>query len=82
MTRTTLINIHPNEYSLGFCYYPFIGNLDKCVGSGNTLNDLCNKGCVPNKTEDLNLTVFNMISGTNKSNTLAKHISCKCECNF
>ena len=28
--------------------------------------------CVPNKTEDLNLSVFNMISGINKSKTLTK----------
>ena len=26
-----------------------------CVPSCNTLNDLSNKVCVPNKTEDLNL---------------------------
>ena len=28
--------------------------------------------CVPNKTEDLILSVFNMISGINESKTLAK----------
>ena len=28
----------------------------------NTLNDLSNRVCVPNKTEDLNIHVFNMIS--------------------
>ena len=39
--------------------------LDRCVGSRNTLNDLSNKSCVPNKTEDLNLSVFNMITGIN-----------------
>ena len=32
-------------------------NLDKYVGSCNTLNDLPNKVCVPNKTEDLILSV-------------------------
>ena len=34
------------------------------VGSCNILNDL-SKVCVPNKTEDLNLSVFNMIIGIN-----------------
>ena len=38
--------------------------------------------CVPNKTEDLNLSMFNMITGINKSKTLAKHISCECKCKF
>ena len=38
--------------------------------------------CVPNKTEDLNLSAFNMIAGINESETLTKHISCKCRCGF
>ena len=29
-------------------------------GNHITLNDLPNKVCVPNKTEDLNISVFNM----------------------
>ena len=40
------------------------------------------KVCVPNKTEDLYLNVFNMITGINECRTLAKHISCECECKF
>ena len=62
MIQPTLISLHPNEYSQEFHYYPFVVKLDKCVGSCNTLNDLSNKVCVPNKTEDLNLSVFNMIT--------------------
>ena len=38
--------------------------------------------CVPNKTEDLNLSIFNMITGINESKTLTKHISCKRKCKF
>ena len=34
-----------------------------------TLSDLSNKVCVPNNTEDLNLSVFNMITGINESKT-------------
>ena len=61
--------------------YPFaVKLLDRCVGSCNTLYDLSNKVCVPNKTEDLNLSVFNMITGINESNTSTKHISCECKC--
>ena len=41
-----------------------------------------NKICVPNKTEDLNLNVFNMIAGINESKKITKHISCKCERKF
>ena len=48
--------------------------------SYNTLNDLSNKVCVLNKTEDLYLSMFNMITGINKSKTLTKHISCEGIC--
>ena len=51
--QPTLINLHPNEYSQEFHYYPFAVKLDRFVGSCNTVNDLSNKVCVPNKTEDL-----------------------------
>ena len=65
MIPPTLINLHPNEYSQEFHYYPFAVKLDRSVGSCNTLNDLSNKVCVPNKTEDLNLSVFNIITRIN-----------------
>ena len=81
MIQPTLINLHPNEYSQEFHYYPFAVKLDRCVGYGNALNDLSNNVCVPNKT-DLNLSVFSMITVINESKTLTKHISCKCKCKF
>ena len=40
--------------------------LDRCVGSCNTLSDLSNKVYVPNKTEDLNLSLFIIITGIQK----------------
>ena len=82
MTQYTLINLHSNEYSQEFHYNPFAVKLDRCVRSCNTLNDLSNKVCVPNKTEDLNLSLFNLITGINKSKALTKHISCECKCRF
>ena len=74
MTQPTLINLHPNVYSQEFHYYPFAVKLDRCVGSCNIVNDISNKVCVPNKTEDLNLSVFNIIIRISESKTLAKHI--------
>ena len=53
--------------------------LDRCVRSCNTFNDLSNKVCVPNETEDLNLIVFSVIKGINESKTLTKHKSCECK---
>ena len=62
MIQPTLINLHPNEYSQEFHYYPSVVKLDRCAGSCNILNDLSNKVCVSKKTEDLNLSMFNMIN--------------------
>ena len=84
--QTTLIYLHLNEYSQEFHYYPFAvksDKLDRCVGSCNTLNYLSKKVCIPNKTEDLNLSVFNMITGINESKTLTKQIiSWECKWKF
>ena len=53
MTKSPLINLHPNEYTQGLYYYLFLVDLDRRVGSCNT--------------SDLNLSVFNMITGINES---------------
>ena len=79
MTRPSVINSHPNEYSQELHYYPFVVNLDRCAESCNTLDDLSNKVYVPNETEDLDLHVFNMLTVINESRTLTKNTSCKCE---
>ena len=50
MIQPALINLHPNEYNQELHYYPFAVNLDRCVGSCKTLNDLSNKVCVPKET--------------------------------
>ena len=57
MIQPTSISLNPYEYTLGLCYYPFAVNFDRCVRSYNTLNNLSNKTCVANETEDLNLSV-------------------------
>ena len=77
MIQPTIINLHPNEHSQEFHYFPFSVKLDRRAGSCNTLNHLSNKVCVPNKREDLNLSMFNTITEINESKTLTKHISCK-----
>ena len=82
MIQPTLINLHLNEYSQEFHYYPFAVKLDGCFWSCNILDDLSHKVCVPNKTGDLNLIVFNIITGIKESETLTKHISYKYKCIF
>ena len=75
--QSAMIDLHHNEYTQ---YHPLVVNLDN--GTGNILNDLSNKVCVPNKAEDLNLSVFNIIIEINELRTLSRHISCECKCKF
>ena len=82
MWISTYLNLHPNEYSQEFHYCPYSVKLDRCSGGCNTLNDLSDKLSIPNKAEDLNLCVFNMVTGISESKTLTKDISCECKCKF
>ena len=43
-----------SRYNSQLHYYQFAVKLDRCIGSFNTHNDLSNKVCDPNKTDDLN----------------------------
>ena len=76
MIQPTLINLLPNKYTQVLHYYPFVVTLNRCDGGCNTLNSLFNRVCILNKTEDLNIHVFNMITEINESRVLLKHISC------
>ena len=49
-------------------------NLDRCNGSCNTLDNPSSGRCVPNKTDDVNLSVFDMIIRINELKTLVNHI--------
>ena len=54
--------------------------LDRFFGPCNTLNYLSNKVCVPNKTEDVKIHIFDMITGINELKILTKYILYKCKC--
>ena len=72
--QPTLINLHLNEYKQELQYSPFGVKLDKCIGICYSLNDLSYRVCVPNKTEVLNIHVFNMITGKNESKFQQKNV--------
>ena len=61
VTGSTLIDLNPDEYNQGLCYYSFMVNLYRCNESCSTLDDLSNRTCILNKIEDVNLSVFNML---------------------
>ena len=49
-------------------------SLDRYNGSCKTIDDVLSRRCVPNKTNDVDLNVFNMITRINESKKLKKHI--------
>ena len=61
-TRPALISLNPAKLN----YYQFIISLDKCNGSCNTLTEISGRTCVPNKTKNVNLSVFNLITRKNE----------------
>ena len=63
--QPTRINLHTSEYSRECHYYTFAVTVDKWVESSNILNDWTNNLCLPNNTENLNVNVFNMVTGIN-----------------
>ena len=75
ITRPTLVDLNPDEYNQGFCWYPFLVSLDRCKGSCNTLDDLSSKIGISNITEDVNVHVFNMKTEKIEPKTIAKDIS-------
>ena len=60
LTEPTLFNLHPNKYSQELDWLNWIDVLEVVILL-NTPNELSSKICIPNKTEDLNLRVFNML---------------------
>ena len=51
-------------------------NQANLLESYNSHDDLSNRVCVPNKTENLNIHVFNLITGKNESKISTKDILC------
>ena len=78
--QTTLINLHPNEYSQELHYYPFTVKLD--VLEVVILLMTYQINYVFQTKQDLNQRVFNMTVEINGSKTLKRHISCECNCKF
>ena len=77
MIRPIFIDLNPVELK----YNTFMISLDKCSGSCSSVDDLSIKLCVPSKTKDINVKVFNMTTNKYEAKTIVKHISCKCKVN-
>ena len=75
-TRATLVNTNSNQ-SL---YYPFTVRVNKYDGSCNIFDDRYARACVLNKVKNMNVKVFNLMSGVNETIFSVRHESCECKC--
>ena len=73
-SKSTHVDINSNKT----LFYPFTVN--KCGGSCNNIDDPYARACVPNKVKNMNVIVFNLISGINETKYLVQHESCEYEC--
>ena len=62
IVRPTLVDSNPIKLN----YYLFMISLVKCNISCNVVDDISTKMCVPNKTKDVNIKIFNMITRMQK----------------
>ena len=48
-------------------FFPSSIKISKCSSSSNNINNPCAKLCVPDVVKNLNVKVFNLVSGTNET---------------
>ena len=78
ITRPQVINVNGDEP----VFFPFSIKTSKCSGSGNNINYPYAKICVSDVVKNLNVKVFNLMSGTNETKYIEQHETCKCKCKF
>ena len=54
--------------------------MHKCSGSCNNINDPCDKLCITDVINDMNIEVFNLMSITNETRHISWHKTCTCKC--
>ena len=60
-------------------FFPFSIKTSKRSSSCNNTNNPCPNLCVPDLVKNVNVKVFNLVSGTNETR---RHETCKCKCRF
>ena len=63
-------------------FFIFSIKTSNCSSSCNNINNPLTKLCVPDDVKNLNIKVFNIVSGTNETRLRESHETCKCECRF
>ena len=63
-------------------FFPHIVKTSKCSGICNNINNPLAKLCVPDVVKNLNVKVFNLVSGINETRRVDWPKTCKCKCRF
>ena len=74
--RPEIINTNSNNP----IFFSFSIKINKCGSNCNNINDPYARICVPGAFKNLNVKVFNIISGTNETRHIKWHETCKCIC--
>ena len=61
--RPQIVNVNGDDP----VFSPFSIETSKCSGSCSNINNPCSKLCVPGVVKNLNIKVFNLVSGTNET---------------
>ena len=76
--RLQIVNVNEDNP----VFFIFSIKTSNCSGSCNNINNPLAKLCVPDIVKNLNIKVFNIVSGTNETRRRESHETCKCECRF
>ena len=76
MPRPKILDV--NEGVGEVLFYPYNGQVNKCSGSCNTLDDPMARICVPNIIKNVNIKVYNFLIRLNETRNVLWHKSCKC----
>ena len=76
--KPQIVNVNGDDSAC----FPCSVKTSKCSGSCNNINNLLAKLCVPDVVKNLNVKVFNLVSGTNETRHIEWHETCKCKCRF
>ena len=73
--RPHIVNVNNEEP----VFFSFSIKTSKCSGCYNNINHPYAKMCVPYVVKNLNVKVFNLMSGTNETRHIEWHKTCKCK---
>ena len=76
--RPQIVNVNGDDP----VFFPFSIKTSKCSGSCNNINNPCTKLCVPDVVKNLNVKVFNLVSGANETKRIEWQETCKCKYRF